>query len=108
MNSFFSIFVLFFLKYFINCDECQTKCLKSGNNCVDIDSYNSCPSYCKPNFLSLDNKGCFKCSFGNLPANQCYYFSNGGCYVTSIESASALGYNKIINSSPLQCSSSCG
>ena len=108
MNSFFLIFVLFFLRYFINCDECQTKCLKSGNNCVDIDSYNSCPSYCKPNFLSLDNKGCFKCNIGNLLDNQCYYFSNDGCHSTSIENASVLGYNKVINSSPLQCSSSCG
>ena len=106
MNSFFSIFILFFLKYFINCDVCQTKCLKSGNKCVDIDSYNSCPSNCKPNFLSLDNKGCFACDTTTLTEDSCYYFSDNSCSISLISSLSS--YKVVYNSNPLQCVSSCG
>jgi len=105
MKSFISIIVFFLLKYFINCDECQTNCLKSDNKCVDIDSFHSCPSYCKPNFLSSDNNGCFTCNIGSLGSDQCYYFTNDGCQISSIEEANSKNYKIVINS---QCVSSCG
>ena len=105
MKSFFSIIVFFLLKYFINCvDTCQTNCLKSDNKCVDIDSYHSCPSNCKPNFLSSDSNGCFTCD-GSLDSSKCYYFTNGGCEISTIEQAISKGYKIVINS---QCVSSCG
>jgi len=105
MKSFLSIIVFFLLKYFINCDDCQNNCLKSDNKCVDIDSFHSCPSFCKPNFLSSDNNGCFACNPGSLGSNQCYYFTNAGCQISTIGTASDNGYNIVINS---QCVSSCG
>ena len=104
IKRFFSIFVFFILKYFINCDACTSNCLKTDKQCINKDSYSTCPSNCRPNFLVSETNACVECT-GAIGANKCYHIkSDGKCEIVTISGS----YKLVYNSNPPQCVASCG
>ena len=101
LNINYILFIISYLKLYINCFSCENDCKRVGNDCVYKNNYiidDSCSS-CRPNLLNKNSEKCYSCTSGS---GNNYYFENDiseTCKkVGSCTNKNIYGSNQCVNS----------